>query len=219
MIVAGMDEAGRGPLIGSMFVALVVAESSQLEKLVTLGLKDSKVLSPNKRKYFYNLILKTSKLVLVKEVKVEEIDRESVSELTIRAMAELLRKALEEVEIDEVCVDIVGNGKKQEEELKKIFPNVKVLKKAEAKCPAVAAASVVAKEMRERHLSRLKAVYGDFGSGYPSDPKTLSWLERVESLPPIVRKKWKTVKSKGARAAARGEGENDNSLEARGGGN
>ncbi|HIH90609.1 ribonuclease HII [Ignicoccus hospitalis] len=211
MIVAGIDEAGRGPVIGSMFVALVAIEQDQLEKLVSLGLKESKMLTPNKRRYFYNLIMKTAKLVLIKEVKAEEIDKRNLSELTIEVMKELLETALNKVKIDVVCVDIVGNGAKQRRALGEVFPDVIVMKKGDASCPAAAAASIVAKEARERHVSQLRARYGDFGSGYPSDPKTLRWLSVTRPLPPIVRKKWKTIRRKGMGVGGEGERKHDNS--------
>lgn len=68
---------------------------------------------------------------------------------------------------------------------------------AEKKYPAVAAASIVAKVERDKEIERLKKRYGDFGSGYPSDPKTLSslrkWRRTSEGLPPIVRLQWRTL--------------------------
>ncbi len=204
MILAGLDEAGRGPVIGSMFVALVAMEKEQLDKLVRLGLKESKALTPNKRKYFYNLILKFAKIVMVREVKVEDINKNNINDLTIAAMKELIEEALRKCKIDEVYVDIVGKGKKQEEELKKVFNNVKVLKRGDARSPIVAAASIVAKEMRERHVRELKKKYGDFGSGYPSDPKTVEWLRRNADAP-VVRTRWKTVRRKGDEGGKRRE--------------
>ena len=191
-----------------MFVALVAMDVRQLNKLVLLGLKESKTLSPARRKYFYNLILKTAKLVMVKEIKPEEIDKENINTLTIRAMKELIEEALKRCNIDEVYVDAVGKGKKQEVELKKVFNNVKIMVKGDANSPIVAAASIVAKEVRERHIRSLKQRYGDFGSGYPSDPKTLRWLKMHKDMPSIVRKKWKTVRGK--RKGAQGlEGSSD----------
>ena len=69
---------------------------------------------------------------------------------------------------------------------------------ADRKYIVVSAASIVAKTYRERHISELKKMYGDFGSGYPSAPQTISWIKNFYSreghLPPIVRKSWKTVK-------------------------
>lgn len=68
---------------------------------------------------------------------------------------------------------------------------------AEKKYPAVAAASILAKVERDKEIERLKRRYGDFGSGYPSDPKTLSslrkWSSTSEGLPPIVRLQWRTL--------------------------
>ena len=71
---------------------------------------------------------------------------------------------------------------------------------ADRKYPVVSAASIIAKYLRDRHIEDLHRIYGDFGSGYPSDPKTLNWLRRfkdINDLPPIVRRSWSTIKKLG----------------------
>ena len=63
--------------------------------------------------------------------------------------------------------------------------------------PLVSAASIMAKVRRDSEIQKLKDIYGDFGSGYPSDPRTRDFLRRLlsggEEVPPIVRRTWKTL--------------------------
>ena len=70
--------------------------------------------------------------------------------------------------------------------------------RADEKYIPVAAASILAKVLRDEHIELLKKVYGDLGSGYPSDPRTRNWLKRYYEehgeLPPIVRRSWSTIK-------------------------
>ncbi|MCI4436683.1 MAG: ribonuclease HII, partial [Ignisphaera sp.] len=67
----------------------------------------------------------------------------------------------------------------------------------DSKYIAVSAASIVAKVLRDWHIDQLKKVYGDIGSGYPSDKKTVEWLQNYYKefgeLPSVVRKSWKTI--------------------------
>ena len=106
--MAGVDEAGRGPVIGSMFVAIVVMDENDLNKLVKLGLTDSKKLTPRKRKMLYKLILTRAKYVSVKEVNPEEIDKENINLITLETAKELIMDALRRVSFDIVYVDAIG---------------------------------------------------------------------------------------------------------------
>ncbi|UXD21579.1 ribonuclease HII [Ignicoccus pacificus DSM 13166] len=192
MIWVGVDEAGRGPVVGSMFVAAVALKDEDLEKLRRLGLTDSKKLTPKKRALLKEVIKEKALAIEIVEVKPEEMNERSVSDLTIEAMRKALESVLKRVRADVVIADVVGKGKKQAEILGKLHPNVKVLPKADSEYLVVSAASVVAKEAREEHVRKLKAKYGDFGSGYPSDKRTREWLVNNYDKP-IVRRKWKTL--------------------------
>ena len=70
--------------------------------------------------------------------------------------------------------------------------------KADKKYAIVSAASIIAKEIREMRIKELKRKYGDFGSGYPSDLRTIEFLRRYyktnKCFPPIVRESWSTLK-------------------------
>ncbi len=175
-----------------MFVAAVAMTSEDLEKLVKMGLKDSKKLTPSKRAMLKTEIEKRALAIEIVEVTPQELDEISVSEATILAMEKALSSIIKKVKPDMVIADVVGKGKKQLERLRKVCPNIIVESKADSKYPIVSAASIIAKETREEHVKMLKVKYGDFGSGYPSDPKTQEWI-RHNPHSDIVRKKWKTV--------------------------
>jgi len=192
VIFVGIDEAGRGPVVGSMFVAAVALDSEAIEKLRRIGLKDSKKLTPKRRNALKKMIEELALAYTIIEVPPDVLDRTNVSQATIDAMKEALERILEKVKPDVVIADIVGSGKGQMEKLKEVFPIVVIEPKADATHLAVSAASVLAKEAREEHIKRLKLKYGDFGSGYPSDKRTIEWLKENYDKE-VVRKRWKSV--------------------------
>ncbi len=188
MKVIGVDEAGRGPVIGSMFVVGVKVDESLFPKLKALGVKDSKKLNPNKRDKIARILMNLLEWTF-REIKPEEIDEGNLTELTVKYMIEVVKELLDE-DVSAIYADYV---KGLREKLERFGVKVVVEPKGERHLP-VAAASIIAKYLRERHIEKLKKIYGDFGSGYPSDHRTVSWLLSQSELPPIVRKKWKTVK-------------------------
>ncbi len=200
----GVDEAGRGPVIGDMFIAGVAVERDLLPVLRATGVKDSKKLSPARREKLVPSILSLANIVVVKRYTPDQIDRYNINHLFSRAVVEITRiVASAGFRITELYVDAVGS-RKIEQALRSTLPDyIKLiyLPKADATFHIVGAASIVAKFLRDEHVKNLHLKYGDFGSGYPSDPTTISWLshyvrERGE-IPPIVRRSWGTLKKLG----------------------
>ncbi len=192
MVVAGIDEAGRGPVIGPMVIAIV---AGQEEALRSLGVKDSKTLSRPARERIYGLILKAATCVNYVVIEPHIIDtwveRHKLNELE----AENIAKLIELCEADVYYVDS-PDPKPSRFELKLAGATgrkVLALHKAE-RIPAVAAASIVAKVVRDKLIDVLKAHMGDFGSGYPSDPKTLSALRAGAIADECIRRSWRTLK-------------------------
>jgi ribonuclease HII len=198
-VIAGIDEAGRGPLVGDMFIALVALEDQALQALKALGVKDSKKLTKTRRESLFPFIISLSKLVIVRRITPDKIDEFNINELELQAIADALRKALRSILIQEVYIDAFTNPERIMKRLNDVANNVKlhIEFQADSKYLAVAAASIVAKVLRDKHIDKLKSIYGDLGSGYPSDTKTLDWIrhyyEKFKILPPIVRKSWKTI--------------------------
>jgi len=202
--VLGVDEAGRGPVIGSMFIGGFMAEESDLEKVEELGVKDSKKLSNVKRDSI-DEVLENYGDTFLKEVEASEIDelREimSINEIELQAFVDVIERA----DPDKVFVDLPEPDgdrfiRKMKKELPRRFQDIEFVAEHEADdtYPIVSAASIVAKSARERHIKRLQEKYGyDFKSGYPHDKPTIKFLERfVEEkgeLPPETRKSWSTA--------------------------
>ncbi len=202
-LILGIDEAGKGPVIGDMFVAGVIIDKSEITKLKRLGVKDSKLLSHYMREAYYSVIRKVARKIYVKEVSVSEIDRRNINRILADKYVEIVKEAIKDFngELEEIIIDLPSmSPEKLRNRIKSLNFKGKLIAEhfADKKYIVVSAASIVAKVHREKHISQLKRVFGDFGSGYPSDEKTISWLKEFylknRFLPDIVRKSWRTVK-------------------------
>lgn len=202
MLIAGIDEAGRGPVIGDMFIALIVIEKEREGYLYSIGVKDSKALSPSKRVKLFSKIIELSELVVVKRCPPELIDRENLNQLFIKAATKLTLTAEKKLKksIDTLYIDVTGSRDKVINYIRShgFKGNIIAEHNADVKYVVVSAASIIAKYLRDQYIDYLKNIYGDFGSGYPSDPKTIKWLSNWinhhKRLPPIVRKTWLTIR-------------------------
>lgn len=210
-LILGIDEAGRGPVVGDMFVACVAIEPSDLPKLRACGARDSKSMDRARRERVFQSILSIARAVAVVRATPQEIDSRNLNELFLekacRAVKLVAARAMPNYV--EVYVDAAGDParatRRISEALRGLGIEARVVAEhgADAKYPIVGAASIVAKVLRDWHIDSLKRVYGDFGSGYPSDPRTREWLERVVrsgSIPPIVRRSWATFRRIAARS-------------------
>ncbi len=204
MQVAGVDEAGRGPLFGPMVIAIASISREKEELLVRMGVRDSKALTPSRRRALRALLERVLDYYAVRVVEPAEVD-EAVNKgqlnlLEARIIAELVRRAASEVELEVVYVDSPDPVPERFERLltSLIGEGVRVVAEngADAKYVVVGAASIIAKTERDRIVEELKRKYGDFGSGYPSDPKTREfaerWLREHGEPPPFARRSWST---------------------------
>ncbi len=205
-MILGIDEAGRGPIIGPMVIAGVCFERGDLLFLKELGVKDSKLLSPASRERLFKEIMKIAKCYRIYKITPKEIDQAVFSSLKITGLeAKYIASIIEELDPEEVYIDSPINNpskflNKLGEFLKKKYPIICEIK-ADSKYLQVAAASIIAKVIRDSEIRNLQAKYGDFGSGYPSDPKTIAFLKSLlnENLEiEELRKSWKikSLKSK-----------------------
>jgi len=209
-LVAGLDEAGRGPAIGPMVLACVVMREDRLPALEG-RIRDSKLMSPAGRRRALTLIKSLAEEIKVRVVEPWEIDLavSGVSDKNLNFMeARLVSEIIASLScrVRRVFVDSPDPKPDRfaalvESMLGRDDVEVVASNKAEAVYPVVAAASIVAKVTRDRIVEDLKRRYGDFGSGYPSDPRTRSFLQSCLArgeLPPIVRRSWSTLGRLGA---------------------
>lgn len=198
-----MDEAGRGPVIGSMFIGGFLADEVDVE-LEDLDVKDSKKLSDKKREGLRGQLEQYGD-VFLKEVTASEVDdlREvmSLNEIEIQAFADVIERA----DPDKVIIDLPEPDaakfiSKLKRELPEKFSDREFVAEHEAddKYPIVSAASIAAKSARENHVEELHRKYGyDFRSGYPHDKPTINFLEKYldekGEMPPETRMSWSTA--------------------------
>jgi ribonuclease HII len=198
VMLCGVDEAGKGAVLGPMVVAGVrVADSTCLE---SIGIRDSKLLTPKKREETYSILTTLCDYHVV-YISPEEIDAalpvESMNLVVARAHAACVAALSPDTAYLDAC-DV--NAARFADTVLHLLPTpceIIAEHRADASYTIVGAASIIAKVLRDRSIQELRDEYGDIGSGYPSDKKTISFLAEyiVEyGTPPVcARKSWKTV--------------------------
>ncbi len=209
MKIVGIDEAGKGPVIGPMCVGGVMMDETKLSALKNLGVADSKKISPKMRSRLAGQIKKYSDEVFILEISAGQIDElrkvMSMNQIMVLTFSKVLEQLHpEKAYVDAADVNAERFGDSILEKYSKQYPekakDMSIISKhqADAIYPVVSAASIVAKVRRDEMIEEIKAEYGvDFGSGYPSDPKTkkflADWFFEHKELPDFVRHSWKTA--------------------------
>ena len=206
MLVAGVDDAGRGAVIGPLVIAGVLAREEDLPRLKELGVKDSKLLSPRRREV---LAVEIRRIVVkfdVVKLSPREIDVVVRSGRKLHKLnyleAQTMARVIEALRPDMVFVDAsdVLEERFKHHILECMSFKVDIVSehKADRNYLAVSAASIIAKVERDSEIAELAKTLGDFGSGYPSDPRTVKFLreccEELDEYPDFVRKSWKPAK-------------------------
>jgi len=178
--------------------------NSHLSALRDLGVKDSKKLSPKKRTSLAHFLKKNCFSYRIEIVDVNEIDGRINQKISLNRLEELkMAKILDELQPEEIYIDAADvNEKRFGNSIRKLLtfnPNVIISEhKADEKYPIVSAASIIAKYERDLIIEQLREKYGDFGSGYTSDSKTVeflsNWIIEKKNIPPFARRSWVTTK-------------------------
>jgi len=200
-----VDEAGRGPMIGPMVICGILVDSDKLHELVEIGAKDSKTLTHKRRLVLMKQIEKITSKIEIRTVSAADIDRlrkrTTLNEIEVTEFASIA-KALNPEEIYLDAADVIAErfGSKIGELSGIASKGAKIVSehKADVKYPIVSAASIIAKVERDLSIEKLHVKYGDLGSGYPNDPKTIKFVRDLvrngEKLPSIIRKSWESVR-------------------------
>ncbi|MEX2720823.1 MAG: ribonuclease HII [Candidatus Wukongarchaeota archaeon] len=204
MIIAGIDESGKGPVIGPMCIAIVILEEGGEKELERTGIKDSKLLSPKKRKHLTRIIKETAleeKYLMIPADEIDKMRTEGINmnKIVVNSMGELIKKTKKKADL--YIADAADvNPRRFQKRLTPYLPSkAKLLceHKADTKYIPVAAASIIAKVERDNQIEKLREKHGEIGSGYPNDPLTINFLkktiEKEGKYPLFVRKTWKTA--------------------------
>ncbi len=201
--VAGLDEAGRGPVLGPMVLCGVVVDGRGLEEMRRMGVRDSKLLPPARRERLASLILSLCRRAEVVELQPAEIDAclergINLNELEAREFARILnvlKPRVAYLDSPDPRPDLFRRrlGRYLKAEVELVVEN-----SADRRYTVVGAASILAKVRRDARLAELKKKYGELGSGYSHDPLTINflrrWVEKHGDLPPFARRSWETCR-------------------------
>lgn len=197
--ICGVDEAGKGPVLGPMVVAAVCCSDQQ--ELADLGVMDSKSISPKRRSELYADIVKQYPYAITirSAADIDHLRQEmTMNEITARAHAEVAAS----LKCDTLYLDACDvNEERYGLTVGRYLGHTCTIiakHRADSLFPVVSAASIIAKVVRDGLILDLKAEYGQIGSGYPSDPITIEFLknyiQKNRQPPPIARSSWATVK-------------------------
>ena len=200
ILICGIDEAGRGPVIGPLVMCGLLIKEEDEKKLVKLQVKDSKLLTRERREFLFDKIKDVSykaEIVIISpdviDHAVNNYDGLNLNKLEARKSAEIINL----LKPDKAIIDAPSNNiKSYKQYLLNLMENKKIElileHKADVNYPVVSAASILAKVTRDAEIEKIKKkIRIDFGSGYMTDPKTINFLERYyEEYPELFRKSW-----------------------------
>lgn len=209
VLILGIDDAGRGPVIGPMILAGCLIDDKFERELKNLGVKDSKEVTQKRREFLFEKIKEKTETFEVESVFPEEIDKKNyegidlnkVEAIKIANIINKINKGFSKIKVVIDCpsVSII----KWQDFLKTKIENLSNLEiscehKADKNHVIVSAASIIAKTIREQEMDKLREKYGtEIGSGYCSDPATCRFLEKnIQKYNEhgIFRKTWSTWK-------------------------
>ena len=205
----GVDEAGRGPVMGPLVVGAVYVEDDTV--LRELGVRDSKKLTPRRREALYDEIIGVAEGYSIITASAEDIDARRARMSLNMVEMEMFAEAVSRMPVSRVYVDCPDpNEDKFGNMLSVRIGNTPVTArhKADDTYPVVSAASILAKVTRDRMIADISEEFGeDIGSGYPSDPVTIAfiekWLKEKGCTPKHTRNSWDTVKNLKSRLLVR----------------
>ena len=200
ILICGIDEAGRGPIIGPMVLCGLLVKEEDEKNLVRLKVKDSKLLTKKTREFLFDKIKDISYKYEIIAIYPDEIDHAvnnndglNLNRLEAVKTADIINL----LKPDKAIIDAPSNNiRSYKQYLLNLIKNKKmeiILEhKADINFPIVSAASILAKVTRDSKIEEIKKkIKVDFGSGYMTDPKTIDFLEKYyEKYPDLFRKSW-----------------------------
>ncbi len=202
ILVGGVDEAGRGSIIGPLVVAGISVRETKIAQLTEMGVRDSKVLTPKARARLFGEIMKVADSVCIRKVNPVEVDDSVLLRGLNRLEAKVMASVINNIGADEVYVDCCDvNPERYRDYIGQNLscsPKMHSMHHADAINVVVSAASIVAKITRDHEVEQIRKKYRAIGSGYPSDDRTMRfirrWVKKNGSAPEFARKSWKPLR-------------------------
>ncbi|MFX1417379.1 MAG: ribonuclease HII [Promethearchaeota archaeon] len=193
-----------GSVLGPMVLCGICFYKSKLSFLSEIGVKDSKKLSPKKRSELAHILKDNCHSHKIIVISPQEIDEREVNKITMNRLEEIkMAEIINNLKPDTIYLDAADVNEKRFgksiERLLNYSPKKIISKhKADDIYPIVSAGSIIAKDKRDAIVEELNEKYGEFGSGYPSDVRTIEFLrnyiKRNKKVPKFARKSWDTTK-------------------------
>ena len=187
-------------MLGPIIVAGICVNEKSLSEMIDKGIKDSKLLTPKRRQLLFGHVISVAQSICVCRINIEDIDfhvfRNNLNLLEAESTAITIRN----MKSDRTYVDSCDvNPSRYRRTIKSFLKrnNTKLISMhhADRLNIAVSGASIIAKVIRDSEISKIRIKYGDVGSGYPSDKKTIKfvkeWYRQKNEIPHFVRKSWK----------------------------
>jgi ribonuclease HII len=197
--ICGIDDAGRGSMLGPLVIAGVSLEKKNLRKLTSLGVKDSKKLSSKFREILYKKIIEVVDDYYIVKIPSRSIDASVKKHLLNNLEAKYMAKVVSKLDADTSYVDSCDVKPLRFGKVISQLSNdhkIKSYHHADSRFIVVSAASILAKVSRDKSIERLRKTH-NLGSGYPSDSITVKFVTKYYKknhvMPVFVRKSWKPV--------------------------
>lgn len=204
VLVGGVDEAGRGSVIGPLVVAGIAIRKSKISELRKMGVRDSKTLTPRARTKLFGEIVKIVDCICVRKIEPDEVDGSVMRHGLNRLEAKVMARVIDAIGADEVYVDCCDvNTARYKLSIEQCLGSrpkkLHSLHHADSLNFAVSAASIIAKITRDKEIQEIRDRYGpEIGSGYPSDSTTMDfirkWVASKGEAPVFARKSWKPLR-------------------------
>ena len=203
VIVGGVDEAGRGSIIGPLVVAGISFRKSAISELRKIGVKDSKALTSKSRISLYAQLKEMANSICIYKINCNVIDDNVYLKRLNKLEAKMMAHVINNLHADEVYVDSCDvNPDRYGHCIRSYLPAVnqklRSMHHADRINTVVSAASIVAKIARDEAIENIRKTHSNIGSGYPSDNKTMGfireWIFKHKYPPSFARKSWRPLR-------------------------
>jgi len=210
-LIGGVDEAGRGSIIGPLVIAGISIRKPKISILRQIGVKDSKMLTPKARANLFRLVMDMADSLCINIINCTIVDNNVFLNRLNKLEAETMASVISNIQADKVYIDSCDvNPCRFRNYIESLLllsstsssssskPKLYSMHHADSLNIVVSAASIVAKFVRDKQIQEIRNTHHNIGSGYPSDWKTMlfirGWVSKYRCAPHFARKSWSPLK-------------------------
>lgn len=203
VLIGGVDEAGRGSIIGPLVIAGISIKQDRIMDLHHVGVRDSKMLTAKARTSLFAIVSEMVDSLCIYKIDCSVIDENVFSKGLNKLEAETMAYVIDNLKADMVYVDSCDTDPgryKHYIESRLITSKSKLysMHHADSLNIVVSAASIIAKFVRDGEIQEIRKTHCNIGSGYPSDVKTMrfirNWVSEYKCAPRFARKSWRPLR-------------------------